>query len=99
MSALIRSIAKYLPSLYEQFMNQLFEPNGFWYPMKWLVISGQSRFKLGDCNVRDNGNHTTVHSGYFILRAISGCAVRGVQDSSDWVLGACANRLRRRVDT
>lgn len=60
------SIAKYLPSLYKQFMNQLFELNGFWYPMRWLVISGQSRFDLGGCNVRDGGNHATVHRGYLI---------------------------------
>jgi hypothetical protein len=41
------SIAKYLPSLYEQFMKWLLELDGLWYPMKWLVISGQSRFELG----------------------------------------------------
>jgi hypothetical protein len=67
--------------------------------MKWLVISGQSRFELGGRNVRDDGNHVTVHRGYLILRAIPGCDVQGVQDSSDWVLGACATRLQRRVDT
>jgi|SRR5580704_4892239 hypothetical protein len=34
------SIAKYLPSFYEQFMNRLFELYGFWYPMNCLVIVG-----------------------------------------------------------
>jgi hypothetical protein len=80
-------------------MNRLFELHGFWYPMKWLVISGQSRFELGGCNVRDGGNHATVHRGYLILRAILGCDVQGVQASSDWVLGASATGLRRGVDT
>src|SRR6202041_1065383 len=80
-------------------MNRLFELYGFGYPMKWPGISGQSRFELGGCNVRDDGNHATVHRRYLILRAIPGCAVQGVQDSSDWILGACATRLRRRVDT
>jgi len=58
--------------------------------MKWLVICGQSRFELGGCNVRDDGNHATVHRGYLILRAILGCDVQGMQASSDWVLGASA---------
>lgn len=67
--------------------------------MKWLAISGRSRFELGGCNVRDDGNHATVHRGYLILRAIPGRVVQGVQDSSDSALGACATRLRRKVDT
>ena len=33
-------IVEYPPSLYEQFMNRLFELYGFWYPMNCLVIVG-----------------------------------------------------------
>src|ERR1700722_9702662 len=72
----------------------------------WVLVSTavaghswQSRIELGGCNVREDGNHAIVRRGYFILRAISNCAVQGAQDSSDWILGACATRLRRRVDT
>jgi hypothetical protein len=68
-------LAKYLPSLYEQFMNRLFELYGFWYPMNWLAILGNRGSSSEAAMFATTAITLLCTAGYLILRAIAGCAV------------------------
>jgi hypothetical protein len=86
---------------YGLFMNVLLEVYAPWFPMR-IGLSGssvKSAVPHGGWNGSDSCSDGAVRGSHRILRAISGCALHGVQASFDWVLGASATRLWGKGDS
>jgi hypothetical protein len=79
-------IAKYLPSLYEQFMNRLFELYGFWYPMNCLVIVGSQR-----------SSSESAESAMFATTAITLLCTAGIPFYVRFLIALCKKCKPRRI--